>query len=218
MKSIFICISHHDVQSGIKSKIESHSALKPVVFKSAAEILDPILKGERPILLVIDHPSVAEPIINYLSAVKLQIPMIFFAPETPVEPPLYPAMQVLGWVNPDNATARVADFISFMVPHEPKKPSPPGPALVPPPASPDVSKPDVPKIVRQEYTEIRWELLRGVDPLPVELFIKLGPDNYACIFKKGDTLASGNKDQILKGKKIEFLYVRKDESQHVLPY
>ncbi|MBI3557778.1 MAG: hypothetical protein HY074_16075 [Deltaproteobacteria bacterium] len=67
-----------------------------------------------------------------------------------------------------------------------------------------------------DFVPIQTEALIGVSPLKCDVYIKLGPERYIKLIKKGDELDAEDLRKIRDVKKAESLFLRKDEASSLL--
>ncbi len=67
-----------------------------------------------------------------------------------------------------------------------------------------------------DFVPIKTEALIGVSPLRCDVYIRLGPDRYIKLIKKGEELDAEDLRKIRDVKKAEALFLRKDEASLLL--
>lgn len=63
------------------------------------------------------------------------------------------------------------------------------------------------------YTRIRTHILLSVAPLKGDVFLKLGDSHYVKLFRNGDSFEQTDLEKYTEKKKIEYLYLRTDQTQ-----
>lgn len=63
-----------------------------------------------------------------------------------------------------------------------------------------------------DYSRIKTELLIKVVPLQADIYIRLSRIKFVKLFKKGDVFDINDLDRYLKKKKVEYLFLKKDDA------
>lgn len=154
-------------------------------FQAALEYLI----GDNPLdLIVCENVADTTKLFKYLLSVGADIPCILINPDTKPRPPVFPEL-VVAHVDPPDVISRLIEVIQKAK-----------------------SENKIQSQTDSGFCRIKTELLIKVVPLQADIYIKLSEIKYVKLFRQGDVFDTSDLSKYLVDRHIEYLYLKKEET------
>ena len=188
--NVLLLLENKEVRDMMAFAIESHG--NAVVHRSEdMQAAFAHLLEEKPVdLLVCQDDEASAKLFKYLLSVGSTMPVILVQdPSARVSgSAAFPGLKVIGKVLVTDPVEKVSQLIAASKP------------VIQQPKDADEA----------QYCRINTELLLKVIPLQGDIYIRLSATKYVKLFKKGDTFNAADLSKYLMEKKIDYLYLRRD--------
>jgi hypothetical protein len=207
--------------------LESQVGAKVLEAGSLALILEPLLKDMPVDLVICEYPDSAAQLLKFLVAMDKNVPVLIVVPESASEKDradslkLAAESRVLAVLQGSDIVEEALKWARLVQSRKPAAGIAPTPGAgagttpgegAPPESHPTESHPE------DDFCRIKVNLLRGMNPMGTDIYIRLGPSKFLKLFQKGDSFDALDRQKYLLEKKVEFLYVKKGESALVLSF
>ena len=193
---ILIAISHKKLRDTLTFALESQHGAKVTSASTAGEAIEPLIRSSSFHLLIVDYPAISDPILKFLSAMKMAVPIAIVLPEEGTPPAAYaatPGVRIIGYLQ-GNA---LLEDLSAMVLDLKKQ---------------IVVDPVVEDIAEDEFCRVPSDLLKDQNPLSADVYVRLSPGKYLKVLHANERFGAADRDKYFIEKAIDFLYVRKTDS------
>lgn len=173
----------------IAFSLESHLQAEVYQTESFQQTVELLLEDQSIDLIVCDYLADTAKLFKYILSVDARIPIVILTNEKPSDLILFPDLKVLGILK----LSSVPDQLFKLIQKEFQQ-----------------------KEVHTQapsFCRIKTELLLKVAPLSGDIFIRLSSIKFVKIFRKGDVFDREQLNRILFKKKVEYLYIKKDEAE-----
>ena len=197
------------VRETVTFALESQAGARVTEASILAQVLDPLLKDIPVDLIICDHPEGSVPLLKFLSAMDKSVPVLIVLSEGTDEKARAEAGKLgsrPGVLAILEGADIVPDVLKWAEVARARKPADSGAE----------GETGVEESDEADFCRIKVGLLRGMDSLQSDLYIRLGPSKFLKLFNKGDLFEAQDRQKVLIDKKVEFLFVKKTESGPVL--
>jgi HD-GYP domain-containing protein (c-di-GMP phosphodiesterase class II) len=204
---ILIALSKTEIREMLAFAVESKTGRRPFEASTGRESIDMLSDHGAVKVVICEYPGISDVLFRHIISLNRrrsesdQIQCIVCCGKEPEDDATVQKMNILGyasWTNLIDATLELLD---------PPKKTTESPREVP---ASDKELCDLDTCRRKTTLLIRVGLLRA------GIYIRLSSEKYVKLFQEGDEFSEEDYSRILRDKKIEYLYLRKNECSEFL--
>ena len=201
--NILIAISHRKLRNTLAFALESQLMAEVTIAATAGEAIEPLVRGREFQLVICDHPAIAEPLVKFVSQVKLPTPIAIVLSEGAPTPEEYLPLRdvkILGYLQGNDVMQSLLNMVELLqnkLPHAAN-------VVAPVDAS------------EEEFVRVAAELVRDQDPLTADLYLRLGTAKYLKVVPANERFSPADREKYFVQKQVDYLYVRKGDSVALL--
>jgi len=193
--NILIIFPENKVRESIAFTLEGRFGAKTYSYKSPIECF-PILETTPPTtinLCIVDHPNGSQALFNYFKTKDIKIPTII-CPLTlsRVEDAFHDA-NIIGLITLERLTDDIVPLMEQFIKSQ-----------------------GVILMDESSFTRIKTDLLLQIGVLPCDIYIKLSDRKYLKFFREGDRFELSDHQRITYQKKLEYLYVKREQTAAIV--
>ncbi len=199
---ILLALSKAEVREILSFAIEGKYGLRPFEAASAKNAIEALADHGAIRLVICEHPGISDVLFRHIISLNRRrekgnrIQVIVCTDQKPTGDTLLEKMNILGFASWTNLIDSTLSLLSFLA--EKSEPN----------SSPSQIEQG---LAEDETCRIKTSLLIRVGVLKTGVYVRLSPTKFVKIYSAGDEFEQEDYTRILTEKKIEYLYLRKDE-------